>query len=119
MFVLYSERVENLMRDPYAERWQHLENATLRSPGQLDTATRASLASGHGIPDPLAAYAEKVARYAYKVTDDDIAALRAAGYTEDQLFEATLSVALGAAQVRLRAGLDALRAATEAHREEE
>ena len=30
---------------------------------------------------------------------------------QDQLFEATLSVALGAAQMRLRAGLEALRTA--------
>src|SRR5437868_873270 len=100
--------MESFMNDPYAERWQHLENTILRGPGQLDAATRAALASGQGIPDPLATYAEKVARNAYKVTDGDIAALRAAGYSEDQLFEATLSIALGAAQMRLRAGLNAL-----------
>lgn len=107
------------MNDPYARQWQRLEDIILRGPGQLDAATRASLASGHNIPEPLAAYAEKVAHHAYKVTDDDIAALLAAGYSEDQLFEATLSVALGAAHIRLQAGLDALRAASGTHREEE
>lgn len=106
------------MNDPHAKRWQHLEATLLRGPGQLDVATRASLASGRGIPEPLAAYAEKVARHAYKVTDGDIAALLAAGYSEDQLFEATLSIAFGAARMRLRTGLDALCAASEAQREE-
>lgn len=106
------------MNDPHADRWRRLETSILSGPGQLDAATRAALVSGHDIPAPLAAYAEKVARYAYKVTDGDIAALLAAGYTDDQLFEATLSVALGAAQMRLRAGLDALRAATGANGKE-
>lgn len=105
------------MNDPYAERWQRLNDALLRGSGHLDAATRQSLASAQSIPEPLAAYAEKVARYAYKVTDDDIAALRAAGYSEDQLFEATLSIAFGAAQTRLQAGLDALRTAAAAARQ--
>lgn len=107
------------MKDPYAEQWQQLEDAILRGSGQLDVATRAGLAAGTSVPEQLAIYARKVARYAYKVTDDDIATLRAAGYSEDQLFEATLSTALGAAQIRLRAGLDALHAADEAQREGE
>ncbi len=101
------------MKDPYAERWQHLQDALLRGSGHLDAATRQSLASSRSIPESLATYAEKVTRYAYKVTDDDVANLRAAGYSEDQLFEATLSIAFGAAQTRLRAGIDALRAAAE------
>jgi alkylhydroperoxidase family enzyme len=43
------------------------------------------------------------------VTDEDIGALREAGYTEDQIFEATVSVALGTALMRLEAGMTALR----------
>lgn len=107
------------MNDPHIAQWQHLEDVILRGPGRLDAATRVALASGHNIPDPLAAYAGKVTHNAYKVTDGDIAALLAAGYSEDQLFEATLSVALGAAQMRLRAGLNALRAASGSQTEEE
>lgn len=107
------------MNNPHADRWQRLENSILRGPGRLDAATRAALASGHDIPATLAAYAEKVTHHAYKVTDGDIAALLAAGYSEDQLFEATLSVALGAAQMRLRAGLDALHATRVATKKEE
>ena len=107
------------MNDPYIERWQRLQDALLRGSGHLEAATRQSLASGQSIPEPLAAYAEKVSHHAYKITDGDIAALRTAGYSEDQLFEATLSIAFGAAQTRLQAGLDALRAATETQRAEE
>jgi hypothetical protein len=98
--------------DIYAAHWRHLEDAILRHPGMLNVSVRQSLASGQQGPEPLAVYVEKVARYAFRVTDNDVRALRAAGYSEDQIFEATLSVALGAAQRRLRAGLEALRAAS-------
>ena len=106
---------EDFMRDTqdtYAGHWRHLEDAILRHAGMLDVSVRQSLASSQQIPEPLAVYAEKVARYAFRVTDDDVRALRAAGYSEDQIFEATLSIAVGAAARRLRAGLDALRAAS-------
>ena len=98
------------LQDMHAQRWRRVEDAILRQGGLLDVSVRESLTTGRQIPEPLAVYAEKVARYAYRVTDNDVQALQAAGYTEDQLFEATLSLALGAAQRRLRAGLDALRA---------
>jgi hypothetical protein len=98
--------------DIYAEQWRRLEDAILRHAGMLDVSVRQSLATGQQISEPLEVYANKVSRYAYRVTDDDVRALRAAGYSEDQIFEATLSIALGAAQRRLRAGLDALRSAS-------
>ncbi len=62
-----------------------------------------------GIPGPLAAYVDKVARHAYKVTDADIAALQRAGNSDDALFEVTVAAALGAALGRLERGLAALR----------
>jgi alkylhydroperoxidase family enzyme len=96
------------MDDPYAARWRRLDEAILRGSGALDTRTREALAAGPTAPEALASYAEKVARHAYRVTDEDVRTLRAAGYSEDQIFEATLSLALGAARTRLRAGLDAL-----------
>jgi hypothetical protein len=60
----------------------------------------------------------KVARNAYKVTDEDIEFLKSQGYSEDALFEITLSAALGAGMVRLDSGLAALKGAlyaTEKH----
>ena len=64
---------------------------------------------GAGVPPALAAYVDKVARHAYTVTDEDLGALQRAGTSDDALFEATVSAALGAALGRLERGLAALR----------
>ncbi len=64
---------------------------------------------GEDIAPDLAAYVDKVARHAYKVTDEDLAALKRAGNSDDVLFETTVAAALGAALGRLERGLSALR----------
>jgi len=51
---------------------------------------------GEDIAPDLAAYVDKVALHAYKVTDEDLAALQRAGNSDDVLFETTVSAALGA-----------------------
>jgi alkylhydroperoxidase family enzyme len=62
-----------------------------------------------GQPPPgLAPYLDKVRRNAYKVTDEDIQALRDAGYSEDVIFEQTVSVAVAAGLNRLEAALEVL-----------
>ena len=65
--------------------------------------------SRDGVPAPLADYVDKVALHAYKVTDEDLVALKRAGNSDDVLFEVTVSAALGAAVGRLERGLGALR----------
>jgi len=57
----------------------------------------------------LGAYVKKVVDYAYLVTDEDIAELHRAHYSDDQIFEATVSAALGAGILRLECVLRALR----------
>ena len=42
----------------------------------------------------MAAYLEKVRDRAYAVTDRDIEALKAAGFSEDEIFEQTVAVAI-------------------------
>jgi len=64
---------------------------------------------GEDVPPALAAYVDKVALHAYTVTDEDLATLKQAGNSDDVLFEATVSAALGAALGRLERGLSALR----------
>ena len=59
-------------------------------------------------PPELAPYLDKVRRNAFKVTDQDIQALRDAGYSEDIIFEQTVSVAVAAGLERLKAGLEVL-----------
>ena len=100
---------------------KRLVDAVLTAPGDCDPALRrvvearaAALAGRAGqeagsLPAPLRAYVDKVALHAYLVTDDDIAALRAAGYSEDAIFEITLSAAVGAGAARLERGLAVLR----------
>ena len=62
---------------------------------------------------PAAPLLDKVAQHAYKVTDEDIAAAKAAGLTEDRIFELVVCTALGQATRQLEAALAAL-AQTEA-----
>ena len=64
---------------------------------------------GEDIAPDLARYVDKVALHAYKVTDEDLVALKRAGNSDDLLFEVTVSAALGAAVGRLERGLSALR----------
>jgi alkylhydroperoxidase family enzyme len=45
---------------------------------------------------------------AYKVTDEDVQALKDAGYSEDVIFEQTVSVAVAAGLQRLDAALQVL-----------
>jgi hypothetical protein len=97
------------MHDPYAEMMERLRQSVLDGPGTLDPVIRKAAAANRDVPAPLAAYVDKVARHAYKVTDADVDALRRAGYTDDQLFELTASAALGAALLRLDRGLSALK----------
>jgi alkylhydroperoxidase family enzyme len=59
-------------------------------------------------PPEFGAYLEKVRLHAYRVTDADVQSLKDAGYSEDQVFEHTVSAAVAAGLARLEAGLAAL-----------
>lgn len=56
------------------------------------------------VPDAAQAYADKVRRHAYRVTDRDVEALLDAGLSEDEVFELTVSVAVAAGLERWRSG---------------
>jgi len=114
----------------YAEQTRILSNAVLSSPGETNPTlrraveTQAAKLSGRAssptspLPDEVERYVTKVALHAYKVTDRDIQALAEAGYSEDAIFELTLSAALGAGMARLEIGLNALKGdadATQSH----
>jgi alkylhydroperoxidase family enzyme len=60
------------------------------------------------IPAKAAAYAAPVRRHAYRVTDAQVEALRAAELSEDDIFELTVAAAVGAGLERLAAGLRTL-----------
>ena len=54
-------------------------------------------------PDAMAAYLEKVRLHAYQVTDDDVQALKDAGFSEDEIFEQTVATAISEGLRRLDA----------------
>ena len=95
-------------------------DAVVRADGELAPELRAAIvaragrlagrpvAAGAELPASLAACADKVATRAYAVTDDDIEALRTAGYGDDAILETILSTAAGAGLARLTIGLAAL-----------
>lgn len=92
---------------------EQLREAVLNSPGTLDGKLRAVAFRGGDLPDPLGAYIRKVVLHAYQVTDADVGALRAAGYSEDQIFEATVCAAVGVGLHQLARGLGAVKGSAE------
>ncbi len=114
------------MHTRYAAHSQRLIDGVLTSPGETDPTLRRAIAeqaaqlssrSSHQVeqvPPAVVTYVNKVALHAYKITDADIEALRRAGYSEDAIFEMTVSAALGAGMIRLERGLAALKGDTDA-----
>ncbi len=108
------------MQNRYATQVKQLLKAVLTNPGAVDTTTREAIEVFSAalsdriyepvgeIPAGLHAYLEKVVRHAYQVTDEDIQSLLQAGYSEEAIFEITVSAALGAGMGRLERGLAAL-----------
>ncbi len=60
-------------------------------------------------PEAMEAYLDKVRRNAYRVTDADVEALRAHGFSEDEIFEQTVSAAVAEGLSRLHAALEVVR----------
>ena len=85
-----------------------LSDEVVDGPGRLDRSVRGAAFAGEGVPEVAAAYVEKVREHAYKVVDDDVAALKKAGWSDDQIFEVTVSAALGAALERRQKAMKAM-----------
>jgi hypothetical protein len=65
-----------------------------------------------GLDEPMRTLVAKVVSQSSAVTDDDVAAVRAAGLSEDQIFEIVVCAAVGAADRQYSAALVALAEAT-------
>lgn len=74
---------------------------------RLRHAVRSSPAAAD-LPGPLRSYARMVRDESYRVSDADITRLRAAGHSEDEIFEVTVTATVGAALCSLDAGLAAV-----------
>ena len=84
-----------------------LRRAIMESPGVTTRAERESAFAGT-MPQPLSAYVAKIHEQSYRIADADFDALRAAGVSEDAIFELTAAAALGAATRRLDQALRAM-----------
>ena len=87
-----------------------LRSSVLDAPGALGTKLRHSIYAGEPVEPPLGSFAMKVREDSVRLSRKDIDLLKDHGCTEDEIFEATLAAALGAADRILQRGLKALRA---------
>jgi alkylhydroperoxidase family enzyme len=95
------------MDDRFDASRRVLEESVLRGPGHTEASLRQRVAERRDVPEELRALVEKIERHAYRVTDEDVTALKSR-YSDDELFEIVVAASLGSALDRLRAGLRAL-----------
>jgi hypothetical protein len=96
----------------YSQFVTDLRRAVFEGSGQVDPALRQSAATGEALSEPWSSYTDKVRNEPWSVADSDIDDLKAAGHSEDEIFEMTVAAALGASLHILDAGLGALRDAS-------
>ena len=75
---------------------------------ELIAGLREAAQPDRAAPADFAPYLAKVRGEAFRITDQDIEALKAAGHSEDEIFEQTVSAAVAAGLERLEAGLKAM-----------
>jgi hypothetical protein len=84
----------------------------LQGNGRASPAQRRAAFDNAVLTEPPRTLIDKIAKHAYKVTDSDIAAARASGLSEDQIFELAVCAAIGEATRQYETALAALDAAT-------
>jgi hypothetical protein len=85
----------------------------LEGDGKASHAQRRAAFDNAGLAVPLSTLIDKLTKHAYTVTDADIAAARALGLSEDQIFEIVVAAAVGQATRQYDTALAALLVATE------
>ncbi|GAA3589179.1 hypothetical protein GCM10022419_084480 [Nonomuraea rosea] len=102
------------MPDEDKKRAMHrgLVDRVLNGEGTAAAEQRARAFANEGLSPPLAALIGKVAGSPAQVTEQDLAAAKASGCTEDQLFELVVCAAVGQSARLYEAGLAALAEAT-------
>jgi hypothetical protein len=89
-----------------------LVDRILNGAGQAAAEQRAQAFANDGLSPPLDALIGKVVSRPAEVTEADFAAAKAAGFSEDQLFELVVCAAVGQSARLYDAGLAALAEAT-------
>lgn len=96
------------MSKPATERREAVIARTLQGPGVASEAARRAAFDNAGVGEPARALVAKIAERAWTVSDEDVAAPKAAGVAEDEIFELAVCAALGQATRQLDAALAAL-----------
>jgi alkylhydroperoxidase family enzyme len=105
----------------YMELVGRLRSSVLQGKGKTDPALRQAVAArsaalGGGpaaptsaeIPAGLKDFVDNTALHAYRITDEEVEALRRAGYSDDEIYDVAVSAAIGGGLARLERGLAAL-----------
>jgi hypothetical protein len=90
-----------------------LVTRVLEGDGTASQVQRRAAFDNRGLGDSLGRLIDKVAKHAYKVTDEDILAVRESGLSEDQIFELVVCAAIGQSTRQYETALEALAAATD------
>jgi hypothetical protein len=85
-----------------------LVDSVLKGEGGASAEQRARAFGNEGLSPPLDALIGKVADRPTQVTEEDLAAAKASGCTEDELFELVICAAVGQSTRLYEAGLSAL-----------
>lgn len=89
----------------------------LEGDGKASPDQRHAAFNNAGLPKPLSILIDKVAKVSYKVTDEDITAVKESGLSEDQIFELIICAAFGQATRQYDAGIEALDTAMKKERD--
>jgi hypothetical protein len=102
------------MSETIARLRRRAVDVAVDGPGIATKEMRRAAFLNRDVPESARALVEKVAKNAWKVTDEDIANAKEAGLSEDEIFELVVCAALGQATRQIDAALGALDVATEA-----
>ena len=97
-----------LTEDKKRAAYRALQDRILDGEGRASPEQRARAFSNTGLSPPLDGLVGKVALRPTQVTDADFAAARAAGFSEEELFELVICAAVGQSARLYDAGLAAL-----------
>jgi hypothetical protein len=89
-----------------------LASRILEGDGMASPSERRAAFNNSGLAERISTLVDKVAKHAYTVTAEDIAAARESGLSEDQVFEIVVCAAIGQATRQYDTALAALEAAS-------
>lgn len=96
-----------------AQLHRELVTRVLEGDGKSRSELRRAAFENAGLREPIQTLIDKVAERSYQVTDADIAAVRAAGLSEDEIFEIVVCAAVGQASRQYQSAFAALADALE------